>query len=126
VHAAWLFDLQATAKELALICDDEERLRYFHMSPFWRDYARGIKSVAHRVAYTPATLKYKGYEKHWALYLDLMAAKCASSELNAACAKIDESFAQRNRDKRVIGDGLDGDGVAPVKWDFRKHSLLCA
>jgi hypothetical protein len=26
----------------------------------------------------------------------------------------------------LIGDGLDGDGMFPVKWDFRKHSLLLA
>ena len=38
--------------------------------------------------------------------------------------KSDESFTQRDHDKRLIGDGLDGDGVAPVNWDFRKKSLL--
>jgi hypothetical protein len=126
VHAAWLLDLKLTATELALVCDDEDRLRYFQMSPFWRDYAKGIKSVAHRMPYVPAPLKYKGYEKHWATYLQLMAAMCASNDLTAACAMVDESFAQRNHDKRLIGDGLDGDGAAPVKWDFRKKSLLSA
>jgi hypothetical protein len=56
----------------------------------------------------------------------MMADICAGNDVSAAITKVDQSFSQRNHDKRLISDGLDGDGTFPVKWDFRKHSLLQA
>jgi hypothetical protein len=55
-----------------------------------------------------------------------MADICAGNDLSSSVSVIDKSFSQRNRDKRLISNGLDGDGTFPVKWDFRKHSLLLA
>jgi hypothetical protein len=92
----------------------------------WRDYSRGVAAVARARQFAPRQKKYNGYDRHWATYLQLMADICAGNDLSSSIALVDQSFAQRNSDKRLIGDGLDGDGMFPVKWDFRKHSLLPA
>lgn len=127
VHAAWLLNLYAEAKEIASVCDDEDQLRFYQFDTLWRDYARGVVAVAHaRQLFTPNQRKYNGYDRHWATYLQLMADICTGNDLSSAITVVDQSFLQRNCDKRLIGDGLDGDGTFPVKWDFRKHSLLLA
>lgn len=126
VHSAWLLDLYAEAKEVASICDNENQVRFYQKDALWSDYARGIGAVAGKRQFTPIQRKYKGYDSHWASYLLLMADICAGNDLSSAIAIVDRSFSQRNSDKRLIGDGLDGDGTFPVKWDFRKHSLLSA
>jgi hypothetical protein len=126
VHAAWLLDSYKEAKAIASICVNEDRLRFFQSTPFWRDYAKGINAVAQRRPYMPRELKLSGYEKHWATYCVLMSDICSGNDPSTSIALVEESFARRNKDKRVIGDGLDGDGTFPVKWDFRKHSLLKA
>jgi len=126
VHSAWLLDLYAEAKEIASICDDKEQMRFYQRGGLWSDYAQGITAVAFRRQFTPKQKKYKGYDRHYAVYLQLMADICIGNELSSAITAVDQSFSQRNRDKRLINEGLDGDGTFPVKWDFRKHSLLLA
>jgi hypothetical protein len=126
VHAAWLLSLFSEAREIASVCVDEKQMRFYQSDVLWRDYARGISAVAHAGQFTPQEKKYKGYDCHWATYLQLMADICAGINISPAIALVDQSFSQRNRDKRLLGDGLDGDGMFPVKWDFRKHSLLMA
>lgn len=126
VHAAWLLRRYIDAKEMASICADADRLRCFQVHGLWQDYSRGIAAVANGGEFTPRDRKYQGYDKHWATYLHLMADICAAKDLITACKQVDESFVRRNQDKRLISDGLDGDGTFPVKWDFRKHSLLMA
>lgn len=126
VHAAWLLDRYADAKELAAVCANEDQTRFYQSDPLWRDYARGIAAVANGSTFAPTQEDYDGYDRHWAIYLELMAAIASGNDLSSAVAMVDESFTQRNGDKRLIGDGLDGDGTFPVKWDFRKHSLLRA
>ena len=40
-------------------------------------------------------------------------------------AEMAESFAKRNRDKRLTDwEMIDGDGKHPVRWDFREASIL--
>ena len=126
VHSAWLLHLYAEARELASVCDDEEQVGFYQSDVLWRDYARGIAAIAFAGQFTPKQKKYSGYDRHWATYLQLMADICAVNDLSSAVLIVDKSFSQRNRDKRLINDGLDGDGTFPVKWDFRKHSLLLA
>jgi|GEM_PF-5295553 len=126
VHTAWLLSLFAEAGELASVCDDEGQIRFYQQDALWRDYARGVAAVAHSREFTPGQRKYTGYDRHWATYLRLMADLCAGNDASTAVALVDQSFSQRNRDKRLVSDGLDGDGAFPVKWDFRKHSLLLA
>lgn len=126
VHAAWLLDLFAEAGELASIFTDERQKRFYRSSNLWHDYVHGLAAVAHAGQFTPKQKKYKGYERHLATYLQLMADICNGNDLSSAVAVVNQSFSQRNGDKRLIGDGLDGDGTFPVKWDFRKHSLLLA
>ena len=126
VHSAWLLDLYAEAKEIASICDDKEQVRFHQRGSLWGDYAQGITAVAYRRQFTPKQKKYKGYDRHYAVYLQLMADICAGYDLSSAITLVDQSFSQRNRDKRLTNEGLDGDGTFPVKWDFKKHSLLLA
>lgn len=124
VHAAWILDLFAEAKELASVCEDKNQICFYQSDALWRDYARGLAAVAHSRQFEPQNKKYTGYDRHWATYLQLMANICVGNDVSAAIATIDQSFSQRNRDKRLINDGLDGDGTFPVRWDFRKHSLM--
>jgi hypothetical protein len=126
VHTAWLLELFAEAKELASVCEDKNQTRFYQSDTLWRDYARGLAAVACGKQFTPQNKKYTGYDRHWATYLQMMADICAGNDVSAAITKVDQSFSQRNHDKRLISDGLDGDGTFPVKWDFRKHSLLQA
>lgn len=126
VHAAWLLELFAEAKELSSVCEDKSQIRFYQSDSLWRDYARGLAAVAHAKQFTPQNKKYVGYDRHWATYLQLMTDICAGNDVSAAIATVEQSFSQRNRDKRLINDGLDGDGTFPVKWDFRKHSLIQA
>jgi hypothetical protein len=124
VHAAWLLNLYTEAKELAAVCDDPEQMRFYQSGTLWNDYARGLAAVAQGRQFAPVQRKYKGYDAHWATYLQLMRAICLGNDLSPAITLVDQSFSKRNTDKRLISDGLDGDGTYPVKWDFRKHSLL--
>jgi hypothetical protein len=126
VHAAWLLDLFAEAEELTSIYTDERQKRFYQSGTLWGDYVHGLAAVAHGKQFTQRQKKYKGYERHWAVYLQLMADICAGNNLSSAITEVDQSFSQRNRDKRLTNEGLDGDGTFPVKWDFRKHSLLLA
>jgi hypothetical protein len=126
VHSAWLLSADSDARDLAAVCGDVDRLRRFQVFGLWRDFARGIAAVAARAPFAPADRTYKGYDRHWAIYLRLMADICAGNDLGPVCALVDRSFAERNRDKRLVCDAPDGNGVFPVKWDFRKHSLLQA
>jgi hypothetical protein len=131
VHAEWLVGDFAAARETATMAVDPTFARRFQSSPFWAEYAGGVAAVAtgRPIVPTPpqqSPRKHRGYDVHWATYLGLMRAICAGADLGPACQEVDLSFARRNRDKRLIGDCLDGDGTFPVKWDFRKHSLLAA
>lgn len=126
IHSVWLLDLFPESRELASVFTDKRQKRHYQSSTLWRDYVNGLAAVAHGGQFTPQQKKYNGYDRHWATYLQLMADICAGNNLSSALMTVDQSFSQRNRDKRLIGDGLDGDGTFPVKWDFRKHSLLLA
>ena len=70
-------------------------------------------------------LKLGGLEKHWIAYVHLIEAACNGDSLDPPLAEIDTLFARRNKDKRIIDwYQIEGSGVQPVKWDFRRHSLL--
>jgi hypothetical protein len=126
VHSAWLLDLYTEAKEIASICDDKEQMRLYQRGGLWSDYAQGITAIAYQRQFMPKQKKYKGYDRHYAVYLQLMGDICTGHDLSSAITAVDQSFLQRNRDKRLTNEGLDGDGTFPVKWDFRKHSFLLA
>ena len=58
-------------------------------------------------------------------YISLMVAITSESDPTDAIAAIDDSFDTRNKDKRLTDwEMIDGDGNVPVRWDFRKATLL--
>ena len=121
----WLFEEFETGWEHLEICSDEALLQSNPQTRFWREYTRAMTCLSARVSYSLPDMKLKGYEKRWALYLDLVAALLTDTGVTEARAEVRSSFIQRNRDKRLIDwQLLDGDGRHPVRWDFRYESIM--
>ena len=59
-------------------------------------------------------------------YLRLIEVECNGRNVDHAVAEIEKQFWLRNSDKTIKDDGyqIEGSGDCPVKWDFRRQSLL--
>lgn len=94
-------------------------------TPFWSEYRDAMRAMLNRQVYTPGFVRLNGLEIHWKHYVDLMGIVTRGDDREAVLSEIDDSFAARNRDKRLNGIGvLDGSGHFPVRFDFRKAGLL--
>ncbi len=95
--------------------------------PFWVEYAKLYWAMlkGHRYnAVFPTKLKDYVY---WMDHIDLMKAVQTGEDTSEILAKIDRSFLLRNRDKKEYDAYMiEGDGVKPVKFDFRKAGLLAS
>ena len=124
-HVATLVGEHDLARDLIQPALDPTVLRHFPLTPFWRGYATALNGFFTQSTFPLPDIKLKGFEKHWMPYVSLMAAIVNGVDTSDAIAAIDESFARRNRDKRLTDwEMVDGDGNAPVQWDFRKATLL--
>lgn len=125
VHVSWLlgeFDL--TARVLA-ICVDGNVSKRHPLTKFWQEYYRAIECLSRLNAYEPDLPKTKGYEKYWLPYLSLVSDLVQNRDITDTIVQLDELFAKRNKDRRLTDwKGHDGDGNQPVRWDFRKASIL--
>jgi hypothetical protein len=129
-------DLNLLAHALTLVVPTEEALTvcrlldrptvvaFFQHDALRKDYARGLACLARGESFEPKQRRYSGYDHHLSLYLPLIASISRGLPLAGALAAVDASFSTRNRDRRLVGDGIDGDGVLTVKWDLRRASLL--
>jgi len=95
-------------------------------TPFWREYARAMAALVRREAYAIAELRLRGQERYWAAYLHFIEAASRGAGVSDALAEIDRAFAARNADRRIKDDHyeVEGSGLHPVRWDFRRDSLL--
>ena len=124
-HVASLIGDRDLARNLIQPALDSSVLDRFPLSPFWRAYSTALNGHFTRTSFPLPDIKLKGYEKHWMPYVSLMAAIVDGTDTSDNIAAIDDSFAKRNRDKRLTDwEMIDGDGNAPVQWDFRKATLL--
>jgi hypothetical protein len=124
-HMAWLLDKHALGDAIFEIVCDPQVASYWPHTKFWREYHRAIACMLARERYQPTPPpRMRGYEKHWATYLELVAALTAGDDTVPALEACTASFTRRNRDKRLNSLPFDGDGRAPVRWDVRLPSIL--
>lgn len=122
-QAAWLLgDIESGDRLVRIAAVPELPLS----TKFWREYGRAMLALVGGQPYTPADLKLKGVEQHWAPYLALVADLSHQRDHSASLAAVRTAFAQRNRDKRLGHDSgwIDGTGVDPVRFDLRAASIL--
>lgn len=125
VHFLWLMGMYEEAEVMITISADESVWKYYPVNRLWKDYHRMLFAFINHELYEPNPPKLQGYEKHWFPYIQLMDRFTKSEDISAVVKEIDESFAKRNRDKRLEDyPSFDGDGRAPVNWDLRKHTIL--
>jgi hypothetical protein len=95
-------------------------------TPFWREYARGVGCLVDGAPYQAPKLKLRGQEEYWASYLALIEAATAGTDLAWALARIDHAFRARNADRKIKDDHyqIEGSGSHPVRWDYRRDSLM--
>ncbi len=72
------------------------------------------------------SLRLRGQEVYWASYLNLIEAANNRRNLDEAISQVNQAFAKRNVDKKIKDDNYEteGSGSHPVKWDYRRDSLL--
>lgn len=125
VHVAWLLGRWEIAQDQVAVCVDELVCEFSPLTAFWAEYCRALDCLAVMRPYSPVVPRTSGYERYWVPYLNLIADLTSGRPTEASRADIAESFAQRNRDKRLIDwNMIDGDGKHPVRWDFREVSIL--
>lgn len=95
-------------------------------TPFWCEYARGMGSLVRGEPYQMRKMRLRDLEQYWVEYLPLIEAVTNGRPVNEALERVDQAFAKRNSDKRIKDDGdeTEGSGRHPVKWDYRRDSLL--
>lgn len=95
-------------------------------TPFWREYQRAVESLMDNNPYSANELKTRGLETYWRAYLELIERLTDGQDTAHAISVVDEAFARRNADKRIRTDGdeIEGSGMQPVLWDFRRDGLL--
>jgi hypothetical protein len=123
-HLAWLFeawDLGERHVQIAVRHDVREL-----STPFWSEYSIAAESLVVRREYRVGELELRGQQKYWMPYLYLIEVACKGAPLDDALAGIDRSFAIRNTDNDFKDDHyeIEGSGRHPVKWDFRRWSLV--
>jgi hypothetical protein len=93
---------------------------------FWKGYARALLAFERHRPFARQAMKLAGQERYWVKYLDLMSNLSEGKDVQGSIAEVDEAFAARNRDKRIKDDNfrIEGSGLHPVRWDFRKDAIL--
>ena len=115
VHVAWLLDDWETGDSILQVCVDRTARDHFPLTPFWREYYRGMEHLATLARYTYRFDNPKAYEKYWVPYLKLI--ECLTQEQNPqkVISEIRSMFLRRNSDKRLVDwKGIDGDGRRPA------------
>jgi hypothetical protein len=99
--------------------------RHFPLTGFWREFSTGLVCLADRQLYDISPFKPKGYQRYLMPYLSLISDRTYGRDTRATLAEVDLAFQTRNRDKRCTDwHTIDGDGNRPVRWDFRRETLL--
>jgi hypothetical protein len=125
-HIGWLLGQHALGDAILKIVCNVAVAKASPPTKFWTEYHRAMAALVARQPFVPAPpAKLRGYERHWAPYLDLVAALTSGGDSRRASAACAASFSRRNRDKRLSSGCLwDGSGHVPVRWDVRAWSIL--
>jgi hypothetical protein len=125
VHIAWLLGCWDSGQHLLAPCVDEVVRKFFPLTAFWAEYHRALDCLAANRPYETVIPRVRGYVQYWVPYLKLVADLTTGRPVATVRAEMAESFAKRNRDKRLTDwEMIDGDGKHPVRWDFREASIL--
>lgn len=124
VHLAWLLSEWELAERMIGIAVDPLVQKFSPLTPFWAEYARAQQQLVSRRRYKQAAPRVRGYERNWLPYLNLIEELTHGRSTETARAEIRTTFSRRNRDPKLIDpEMIDGDGVFPVRWDFREVSI---
>ncbi len=124
VHIAWLLSEWELAERMVGTAVDPLVQKYSPLTPFWAEYARALQWLVVRRPYEQAAPRVRGYERNWLPYLNLIQELTRGNSADEARAEIRTTFWKRNRDAKLIDpEMIDGDGVFPVRWDFREVSI---
>ncbi len=95
-------------------------------TPFWCEYARGMGSLIRGQPYEFRKLKLRGQEQYWVSYLHLIETATNGRNVDELINAVNQAFVRRNLDKKIKDDNYEteGSGGHPVKWDYRRDSLL--
>jgi hypothetical protein len=96
-------------------------------TPFWSEYGRGLGALVRDVPFrVPKMTKLRGQEEYWVTYLFLIEAVSGRESIEGALQTIEHAFTRRNSDNRIKDDSyeIEGSGDHPVKWDYRRDSLM--
>ena len=124
-HMAWALDNWELAQSFISIGARSDVLEL--TTKFWREYTRAVIALVHSEGYEMNKgLKLKGQEKYWVVYLCLIEAVTTDGDTEKTITEINRLFVDRNQDKRIKDDNyqVEGSGLYPVRWDFRRDSLL--
>lgn len=123
-HLAWALDQVEQGETYVGLAGRRDVLKL--TTPFWREYVRGMESLVRREPYEPQFVKCRGQEKYWTVYLNLMRCATQGAGLGEAIREVDAAFLRRNSDGRITDDSYEteGSGLHPVRWDYRRDSLL--
>jgi hypothetical protein len=71
-------------------------------------------------------MRLRGQEIYWIEYLNLIEAASHGRNVEDALDQVEQGFIKRNSDKRITDDNYetDGSGTHPVRWDYRRDSLM--
>ena len=125
VHLSWA--VQEFSLGEGFVAISERRDNAANSTPFWCEYARAMGALVRDLPFHVAKMrKLKGQEEYWVTYLYLIEAVSSSRSVEEALQNVDHAFIIRNSDNRIKDDGyeIEGSRAHPVRWDFRRDSLM--
>ncbi len=123
-HLAWALGEIEIGETYAKVASRDDVLDL--STPFWREYSRAVGCLVECQPYAMSDFKSKGQEKYWLSYLRLIECATNHNDLEPTISEINDTFARRNADKTITDDAyeVEGSGLQPVRWDFRRDGLL--
>lgn len=120
-HFAWLIGEYEVGCHIIQICEDPRR--GYRKDPLWK-YLSVMKSFCEK---SPCECDVSSGFEHANPLLPacalLMADLASGRPLETSLAKVDEAWRRLNLNRRVESSSVDGNGVQPVKWNFRLASI---
>lgn len=123
-HLSWALNEFTLGEQFVLVSVREDIADI--STPFWHVYSNGMGSLVRNETFKVPVMALRGQEEYWVAYLYLVEAVSIGCSLNEALSRIDRAFAARNSDNRIKDDSYEteGSGIHPVKWDYRRDSLM--
>ena len=124
IHLAWLLGDHDAAQELLKRCHEPDR--ECMCGPDWwlTEYLRVLRLFAAKAPVEPDLDRLKQIPKFVPACAMLMADIAAGRPTEESLSNVDEQWGKLNGNDRAEWFPVDGACVRPVKWNFRKASIL--